>query len=218
MTTVNEEAMTPNSGPPSTAHVVGDMCMMFVSHGINLEEHLMEAQQSASRLDFRLRMARKAIQEGENALDRKDKKIHALSGLLAEAISLLERAVPGTDNQAGRTLWHSDLTDVVVRAHAAIVGTPKQRQTEGMAVPVDTGVDEVVYDHEDALRFKEDHQSACKTIADMHAAAFGGEVRGPERGVVEDVEDLYKRYQAAVRSSCGHAPDGGTHPAAPSAG
>lgn len=43
----------------------------------------------------------------------------------------------------------------------------------------------------DAKRFKEDHQNACKTIAEMHAAVFGGEVRGPERGVVEDVTELW---------------------------
>ncbi len=36
---------------------------------------------------------------------------------------------------------------------------------------------------------KQDYASACKTIADMHAAAVG-EVTGPRRGVVEDVEDL----------------------------
>ena len=36
---------------------------------------------------------------------------------------------------------------------------------------------------------KEDYQGACKTIAEMHAAAVG-EVTGPNRGVVEDVADL----------------------------
>lgn len=43
---------------------------------------------------------------------------------------------------------------------------------------------------EDAQRYKRDYLGACKTIADMHAAAFGGEVRGPGRGVVEDMADL----------------------------
>lgn len=34
-----------------------------------------------------------------------------------------------------------------------------------------------------------DYEGACRTIAEMHAAAVG-EVRGPVRGVVEDVADL----------------------------
>lgn len=45
----------------------------------------------------------------------------------------------------------------------------------------------------DAQRFKDDYLGACQQIAQMHAAAFGGEVRGPARGVVEDIEDLYAR-------------------------
>ena len=38
-------------------------------------------------------------------------------------------------------------------------------------------------------RLKADYQRACKTVADMHAAAIG-EVGGPIRGVVEDVANL----------------------------
>lgn len=139
MTTVNEEAATPSSGPPSTAHVVGDMCMMFVSHGINLEEHLMEAQQSASRLGFQLRMARKTIQEGEHALDRQDKELRTLRALLGEAVGLLERAVSGADDQAGRSAWGHDVTDLVVRWHATLPMV--ERDCRQMPVPVDTGVD-----------------------------------------------------------------------------
>lgn len=52
-------------------------------------------------------------------------------------------------------------------------------------------------DADDAHRYRDDYQRACTQIADMHAAAFGGQVRGPNRGVVEDIEDLYARAQAA---------------------
>jgi hypothetical protein len=38
---------------------------------------------------------------------------------------------------------------------------------------------------------KRDHLAACECIAAMHKAAWGGEARGPARGVVEDVEDLH---------------------------
>jgi chromosome segregation ATPase len=41
----------------------------------------------------------------------------------------------------------------------------------------------------DAVRFKADYEQACAQIAAMHEAAVG-EVRGPIRGVVEDVQDL----------------------------
>lgn len=42
----------------------------------------------------------------------------------------------------------------------------------------------------DAERFKQDHLGACKTIAEMHAAATGRTGEGPVRGVVEDVADV----------------------------
>ena len=47
-----------------------------------------------------------------------------------------------------------------------------------------------------AARFKEEHQAACHLVAQMHAAAVG-EVAGPNRGVVEDVEDLRLRAEQA---------------------
>lgn len=37
-----------------------------------------------------------------------------------------------------------------------------------------------------------DYFGACELVGAMHKAAFGGEVRGPARGVVEDIEDLYQ--------------------------
>jgi len=49
---------------------------------------------------------------------------------------------------------------------------------------------------DEAERFKRDYLNACKTIADMHAAATGY-VGGPERGVVEDVADVRARMLAA---------------------
>lgn len=43
-------------------------------------------------------------------------------------------------------------------------------------------------------RLRADYESACVTIADMHRAAIG-EVRGPVRGVVEDVADVRAALQ-----------------------
>lgn len=49
---------------------------------------------------------------------------------------------------------------------------------------------------ETADNLKHDYMRACQTLAHMHAAAVG-EVRGPDRGVVEDVADLRARCLAA---------------------
>ena len=48
----------------------------------------------------------------------------------------------------------------------------------------------------DAEQYKADYLGACKLVADMHAAAVG-EVRGPNRGVVEDVQDRIERAEMA---------------------
>lgn len=49
----------------------------------------------------------------------------------------------------------------------------------------------------DAERYKRDYLNACKTIADMHAAAVGRSDIGPIRGVIEDVEDVRLRAERA---------------------
>ncbi|MET9140532.1 hypothetical protein [Streptomyces parvulus] len=49
----------------------------------------------------------------------------------------------------------------------------------------------------DAERYKADYLNACKTIADMHAAATGRTGEAPTRGVVEDVADVRDRMLAA---------------------
>ena len=47
----------------------------------------------------------------------------------------------------------------------------------------------------EAVRSRGDCEGACKTVAEMHAAAMG-KICGPARGVVEDVEDLRKERDA----------------------
>lgn len=48
----------------------------------------------------------------------------------------------------------------------------------------------------DRNRNRADHVRACEQIAEMHAAAVGA-VRGPIRGVVEDIADLRERAERA---------------------
>lgn len=50
----------------------------------------------------------------------------------------------------------------------------------------------------DIDELKKDYAGACNTVAEMHRAAMG-KVIGPQRGVIEDVED--------VRMRCGRAMD-----------
>jgi len=53
-------------------------------------------------------------------------------------------------------------------------------------------------------RSKEAHGTACGLVARMHAAAVG-EIRGPSRGVVEDIEDLRcraERAETAYAAAC----------------
>lgn len=46
---------------------------------------------------------------------------------------------------------------------------------------------------------KEDYEQSCRLVAEMHAAAIG-EIAGPRRGVVEDVQDLrIERDKFALR-------------------
>jgi hypothetical protein len=49
----------------------------------------------------------------------------------------------------------------------------------------------------EVAQWKGAHDEACALVARMHAAAVG-EVRGPKRGVVEDVEDVINRLRARV--------------------
>lgn len=174
MTTVNavneEGPMTPvgDDGIPTTVEFVADVFRACMEHSLALERSAGNLRAETRSLLARQRMAHKAIQAGEDSLDRKVFELYTLRGLLAEAIGLLERAVPGTDDQNGRTLWHNDFTDLVVRCRTTLPVSPKTEQ----AVPVDTGV-----------------------------------------GV-----DPTCDKPGHLASYCQHAPDGGNHPAAPSAG
>jgi hypothetical protein len=50
----------------------------------------------------------------------------------------------------------------------------------------------------DVAEMRQNHDGACKTIAEMHAAATGVPGSAPKRGVVEDVADLRASYEVAL--------------------
>jgi hypothetical protein len=67
-------------------------------------------------------------------------------------------------------------------AHTLVAAASCDRTLEPLREAILSTVD-------DARELKRAYEGACKTIADMHEAAMG-EVCGPARGVVEDVQDL----------------------------
>lgn len=96
--------------------------------------------------------------------------------------------------QANRN--HKDLgPDAVGRISDNNLGDPQ--------ISIDVLTAEVKELTEELKGYKGAHEGACKTIADMHAAAVG-KVTGPRRGVVEDVIDLRARMlklEAGIRST-----------------
>ncbi len=62
---------------------------------------------------------------------------------------------------------------------------------------------ELMKERAEVERLREDHGQACELVARMHAAAIG-EVSGPRRGVVEDVEDLKAEVERLRESLLGN--------------
>ena len=97
------------------------------------------------------------------------------------------------------------MNDVVALVKAAQMGewkmSDKTKEDDRLyvgATAVRAVIKELEYAKAEAERFKEEHQGACHLVARMHAAAVG-EVTGPNRGVVEDVEDLRLRAEDGKR-------------------
>lgn len=87
---MTQQGETPNGGQPfSMADMVGFMMRDLFSHGINMEEHLMQARQGAQNLGLQLQMAHRAMDEGERTIGERNERINQLEGLLEEAYALL---------------------------------------------------------------------------------------------------------------------------------
>lgn len=85
----NGEAMTPGGQPLSMADMVGFMMRDLFSHGINMEEHLDEAQRSAARLGYQNRNMRGELEALYRGALEKEGRIAELNSLLHEAWALL---------------------------------------------------------------------------------------------------------------------------------
>lgn len=80
-------------------------------------------------------------------------------------------------------------------------------KTALMLPPRPGGGAEPVYESDDISlvrfdrdRFRVDHDSACRTIAEMYVAATGRQGLGPIRGVVEDVQDVRSKLDACQQA------------------
>jgi len=71
-----------------------------------------------------------------------------------------------------------------------VVEQERRKAADNLRLAAERG-SEIADLHKALDEVKTDYVHACKTIADMHAAAVG-EITGPKRGVVEDVADVRK--------------------------
>ncbi|MFC8873220.1 hypothetical protein [Streptomyces ardesiacus] len=107
-----------------------------------------------------------------------------------------QRVIIGMDHGPVRDYW----SDVAERIGArAVIVTPETVEIPANDLTLPEPAELVA---ETELRFERDemrrnYEGACKTIADMHAAATGRTGMGPVRGVVEDVEDVRQRAEQA---------------------
>lgn len=97
---MTQQGDTPNGGQRfSMADMVGFMMRDLFSHGINMEEHLMQARQGAQNLGLQLRMAHRAMDEGERRIGelqqralQSDEREDDLRTQLGNALGLLVEA------------------------------------------------------------------------------------------------------------------------------
>lgn len=87
-TTTNGEAMTP-AAPQTTVALVGEVVHAFAAHGVGLERRLEQAEQGARNLGLQLRMAHKAMDEGERRIGELQDKNGRMFELLVDAFALL---------------------------------------------------------------------------------------------------------------------------------
>lgn len=103
----------------------------------------------------------------------------------------------------GGAQWRDQWNDIAERIGArAVIVMPDTVEIPANEVTLPEPL-ELVADAElrhDLDEMRRSYEGACKTIADMHAAATGRSGRGPNRGVVEDVADVRARMLAAEES------------------
>jgi hypothetical protein len=135
-------------------------------------------------------MTRRTMAERKRRQAERDTRRESLFVLLSRA----RRGVPLTPAEAALMFAH---VEVELAEADELRRTVSGQQTAIQAAHDRTAAAEaaIVEAEAEAERYKADYLGACGHIAAMHAAAVG-EIRGPIRGVVEDVEDVRAAYEA----------------------
>ncbi|WP_445524767.1 3'-5' exonuclease [Streptomyces cyslabdanicus] len=128
------------------------------------------------------------------------------SRALSRAIGV-EPPTPDTAHTAlGDARWARDVYDTATTPQPFEL-TPEDRARHAIGLYTQTAI-ELEDARRDLVKLRGAYDSACQTIAAMHKAAVG-EARGPDRGLVEDVEDLRARVTELEQGETadGHSDD-----------
>jgi len=106
------------------------------------------------------------------------------------------------ETENGAKNQHTPLSDRINKLGSFILGLDCGYPRATEAYPSGMGATEAAEEYikelrADVARLKEDHGGVCALLARIHAFAVG-EVTGPNRGVVEDVEDVINGLRARV--------------------
>lgn len=168
----NGEGMTPTP-QVRTTDIVADLTRVLVEHGLRLERNIEGMAEALQRKHFELRMAQKAMDEGERRIGELQDEAHRLTTMVEQSLGLLVEAKgmlrPFDQEDTKKIEWLAKCAGARAEWDAMHgtqpAQTDAQRQTEGMPMP--------------------------------EQPTWDGPTCGP---------------------TCDHAPDGGNHPAVPSAG
>ena len=133
--TQNGEAQTPSGGQPfSMADMVGFMMRDLFSHGINMEEHLVEAQTGARNLAVQLRMAHQAIDERERSIGELQDSLNRVCDLVQEAFALVGAAF-SRGSQPITIEWMRAAEVWAERWHGTFPNEAHRHLTDGTPLP-----------------------------------------------------------------------------------
>jgi hypothetical protein len=127
----------------------------------------------------------------------------------ASATVEVEPEESAPSDEAGANNQHTPLSDQIDKLGSFILGLdcgyPRATETYPAGMSATEAAEEYIKElRAYVARLKEDHVGVCALLARIHAFAVG-EVTGPNRGVVEDVEDVISGLRARVAELEGNA-------------
>lgn len=116
---------------------------------------------------------------------------------LSRAVGVEPPAEDVAHTALGDARWARDVYDAATRRQPYEM-TVEGRAQHAMGLYVQTAI-ELEDAQRDLREMRGNYDRACRTVAAMHKAAVG-DVRGPARGVVEDVEDVRQRADQIMKA------------------